>query len=313
MPDNQDSFSIKAPAKINLYLEVLAGKENGYHDIRSVVVPVSFYDLVILEKTSGTIETIVESDGLVGREALCLADQEDNLTTKAAILLKQATDHSSGVRVHLKKNIPVGGGLGGGSSDAAAVLKGLNSLWQTDVPRETLMKIGAQLGCDVPAMIHGGIVCMEGCGEKVIPIPNKEDQGWWVVIVNPGFSVSTQDIYSRYSSSLTHGQIPFSSMTSALKEGKLDLIASSLFNGLQETVFRKYPLIEIVAERLKQAGSVGVLLAGSGASVFGMARDEKHACSIDASVRKNLEFPVWSKVTRTLPDGVMAAHGPLEA
>lgn len=307
---------LKAPAKINLYLEVLGRRENGYHDIRSVVVPVSLYDVVKLEKTDGPIETTVETSTIVTREAMWLTKPEENLTTKAAVLLKQVTGYAGGARIHLEKSIPVGSGLGGGSSDAAAVLTGLNRLWQTGISKEKLMRIGSQLGSDVPAMVHGGAVCVEGLGEKITPVPvaqDKKESEWWVVILNPGFAVSTRDIYSRYVPSLTSGQIPFSSMVSALREGNMALVGSGLFNGLQKTVFMKYPLIEIIAETIEKAGAIGVSLTGSGASVFGLARDDGHARRIGEHARKTLGFPVWSRVVRTLPDGVMVAHGPLEA
>lgn len=337
-----DKLLIKAPAKINLCLEVLEARENGYHDIRSVMVPVSLYDELVLEKTDSAIETVCSANGkaraegsetqLAGENGLCPASQKDNLATRAVILLKQATDYSGGALIHLEKNIPVGGGLGGGSADAAAVLRGLNKLWQTNVSRETLMKIGSHVGSDVPAMVHGGLVCMEGFGEKVTPVsvvsarlsaeagrdaetPAKkgQDECRWVVLVNPGFSVSTRDIYSRYSMSLTSRQRTFNNMISVLGESSPDPVAGAMFNDLQETVFEKYPLIAIVAEALEKAGAIGVLLAGSGSSVFGLARDEEHASSINRRMKEVLEFPVWSRIARTLPDGVMAAHGPLEA
>lgn len=302
---------LKVPAKINLYLEILGKRENGYHEIRSVVVPVSLYDVVALEKTDSVIETTVEtSKSLIG-ETMHLPEPKDNLVTKAAVFFREQTGYSGGVRIRLEKNIPVGSGLGGGSSDAAAVLIGLNMLWQTGIPKEDLMAIGSQLGCDIPAMIHGGAVCVEGFGEKVTPIPVISE--WWMVIANPGFNVSTRDIYLMYSSALTSIPLPISSMVSALREGNVEAAAQGLFNGLQKTVFRKYPLIEMVAEGLGKVGAIEVSLSGSGAAVFGLARNEEHAHSIDKCAGRALGFEFWSRVVRTLPDGVMVAHGPLEA
>jgi 4-diphosphocytidyl-2-C-methyl-D-erythritol kinase len=152
-------------------------------------------------------------------------------------------------------------------------------------------------------------------GEKVsgLPMANDERGVRWLVLVNPGFGVSTGDIYSRYSLSLTSVQIPITHTISALKEGDAILAVKSLFNALQDTVFRKYPLIEIIAENLRKAGASGVLLSGSGASVFGMAHNEKHAMEICERVRGLPGCSVWSRAVRILPDGVMVAHGPLEA
>ena len=139
-------------------------------------------------------------------------------------------------------------------------------LWNAGLSTNELMKIGSRIGCDVPAMVHGGTVLMEGLGEVISPIQagfGKSGDGPWLVLVNPGFNVSTKDVYSRCKVALTSGRKTFSNLLSALKEGNLDLAAQNLFNGLQETVFRKYPLIETVAEKLAQAGAVGVMLSGS--------------------------------------------------
>ena len=313
-------FSVRATAKVNLYLEILGRRPDGYHDIRSVVMPVSLFDEISLESTDGLVETVlVKGKGQVaGEKDLDALTSADNLTTQVANDLKERTGYPGGVRIHLKKGIPVGGGLGGGSADAAAVLVALNEFWRTGLSRETLMEIGSRRGSDVPALVYGGMVVMEGRGERVTRLPGNGNRsnghgGWWLVLVNPGFSVSTRDIYSRYRSPLTSGAIPFTSLVSAIHEGNLNLVAQGLFNGLQDTVFTKYPLIEMVAEGLRKGGAIGVLVSGSGASVFGLAWDEEHARSIEERVQKELGFSVWSKVVKTLPDSVTVAHGPLEA
>lgn len=337
-----ESLLLKAPAKINLYLEILGRKKNGYHNIKSVIVPISLFDVLRLEKTSGVIETIIENNNLEidnddtrtreALEELFLTNSEANLATRAAVALKQATGYPEGARIYLQKNIPVGGGLGGGSSDAAAVLTGLNRLWKTGMSREKLVEIGFGLGSDVPAMLHCRAVRVAGCGEKVAPVrarrgvsdessmndseyreKGRDGTGWRLVMINPGVRVSTRDIYSRYIPPLTFGQGKFRDMILAVRTGNVDLATENLANGLQETVFRKYPLIGMAAERLEQAGAIGVLLCGSGGSVFGLARDEKHAQTVAQRVAGALGTPVWIRIAESLPDGVMAAHGPLEA
>ena len=312
------SLILKAPAKVNLYLEVLGRRDNGYHDIRTVIAPVSLYDTVRLDLVPDGVETIWED---CSEEDRSLVRSDDNLATKAARLLKELTGARGGVRIHLKKNIPVGGGLGGGSADAAAVLIGLNKLWSAGLDTAELMGIGFSLGCDVPAMVHGGVVCSEGLGEKISALefgsPKRSDggsgDGWWLVLVNPGFSVSTADIYARCSSSLTSDKIPLRSMVSALGEGDLEAVSGSLFNGLQGIVFAKYPLIEMIADGLVAAGAAGAQVSGSGSTVFGLARDEQHARETAERLPEALGFSVWSDVASIVPDGVMVAHGPLEA
>ena len=155
-------MEILAPAKINLFLDVLGKRPDGYHNIKSIVLPVSVYDRVVLENQTDGIETVAAGDiqfpGIPWAISLCRPD--DNLTTRAARLLKEATGHHGGVRITLEKSIPIGAGLGGGSSDAAAVLKGLNALWKTGLSQDRLISLGKRLGCDIPALIHGGSLCM---------------------------------------------------------------------------------------------------------------------------------------------------------
>ena len=321
MFDEKAKLCLRAAAKINLYLEVRGVRENGYHDIRSIMVPIGLHDDLTLETTRRPEIEMTVDLGEGGRcEVMGWGDDGlaagSNLAARAATALKQATEYPGGASIALKKNVPVGGGLGGGSADAAATLMGLNELWGTGLSRQELMAVGASLGCDVPALIHGGAVSMQGVGEEVTALQAEADgegKGWHVVILNPGFRISTADIYSRCTCPLTSDDGEFMSMVSALRSGDVDLAGMSLFNGLQETVFRKYPLVRLLAESLENAGAIGALVSGSGASVFGLASDEAHAESVVKRVRESLQVSVWSWITRTLPDGVTAAHGPLEA
>ena len=305
-------WEILAPAKINLFLEVLGRRADGYHDIRSVVVPISIHDVLRIEKTDGALVTETAWNGSLHDDDPCATDPECNLVMRAARALKNATGYKEGARLTLEKRIPAGGGLGGGSADAAATLAGLNAAWGTGLSRERLMALGAEVGCDVPALVHGGAVLMEGRGDQISAIRFRLS-AFHLVVVNPCFSVCTRDIYSRYTPSLTSERPDFRNMVSALEAGDVAAAGRLLFNGLQETVFRKYPLIEMTAEALRKAGSSGVLLCGSGASVFGLVRDEAHARAVAERVGTDLGAPAWIRTARALPDGVMVAHGPLEA
>ena len=305
---------VLAPAKVNLYLDVLGELDNGYHEIRSVVAPIELCDEIVLEPANGQIELELEG---TRSEALKALPPENNLAVRAAACLKEATGCPHGVRIRIRKEIPVGGGLGGGSADAAAVLIGLNDLWETGLSRDALIEMGAGLGCDVPALVHGGLVCMEGAGERVGPALQQGNPDgnhrWWLVVANPGFNVATRDIYARYRQALTSQAPDYRKMLSALAEGDPAGIAAGLFNALQPTVFRKYPLIEMLVDALKSAGAIGAMVSGSGASAFALARDEAHGREIEMALRDTVEYPCWSMVTRILPDGVTVAHGPLEA
>lgn len=301
MSENR-TIVVEAHAKVNLYLEVLGDREDGYHEIRSVIAPVSLCDELRIEATDDkSIETVtVLSPSLLDIEEDWDESSESNLVTKAASLLQDKTGCQRGARIGLEKKIPIGGGLGGGSADAAATLRALNELWELGLSIEALMDISAELGSDIPAMVHGGIVVAEGRGERVRALDTSDLQEIWMVLVNPMFAVSTKDIYTRCSSGLTSESIPFSSMCSCLKEGDIEKLSKSMFNGLQKTVLTKYPLIEIVVENINKAGAVGVLVSGSGASVLGLARDEIHARDIAESVKSSSLSPIWTEVVRTL-------------
>ena len=314
MSQQREALAIRAPAKINLYLEVLGQRPDGYHELRSVVVPISICDELILERAAGGgIELTVEDAGAANGRALAGERALDNLAVRAARILQAAAGCPHGARLRLIKRIPVGGGLGGGSADAAAALVGLNRLWGTGLDRPALMRLGARVGCDVPALAHGGAVCMEGAGDRITPLPARAGAAWWVVVANPGFGVSTKDIYARYRGGLTAGEKTYKEMCFALETGDLDRAARSLFNSLQATVCRKYPLIALLAEGLRKAGAAGALVSGSGASVFGLAAGEEAARQIVERLPSLLGFPAWIQAAKVLPDGVMVAHGPLEA
>jgi 4-diphosphocytidyl-2-C-methyl-D-erythritol kinase len=302
---------VTTPAKVNLYLEIVGRRVDGYHDIRSLVMPVSVCDVLTLTAADG-IETVLAVTERVDTAELAALAAGENLTTHAAAALRDATGYRGGARIVLEKHIPVGGGLGGGSADAAGVLAGLNALWGTGLDTGALAALGASLGCDVPALVHGGLVLMEGRGER-ISRPAVRPAALHLVLVNPGFSVSTRDIYARYRVPLTSFAPGSMNLVSALEGGDVSAVGRGLYNGLQDTVFRKYPLIEQTADALGEAGSIGVLLCGSGASVLGLARDRADARRVAASVRNRLEYPAWVQAVETLPDGVMVAHGPLEA
>ncbi|MBT3295799.1 MAG: 4-(cytidine 5'-diphospho)-2-C-methyl-D-erythritol kinase [Verrucomicrobia bacterium] len=309
-----ESIELAAHAKINLYLEVCGRRANGYHELRSVVVPVSLHDTIVLEPAD-EIESVFDAVEVPVGGCGCLPASEHNLTTRAACALKAATGYPGGVRIHISKRIPIGGGLGGGSADAAAVLRGLMELWGVTMPLHEVMALGSTLGCDIPALLHGGAVVMEGLGERVTPLelgqPDTPDGRWWLVIVNPGFCVPTNDMYQRHDLALTSERPTYINAVSALKGGDLVSASQSLFNSLQTTVVRKYPLIGMIIDQLEQVGALGAMVSGSGASVFGLARDESHAEAMAAKVKQSLDGSVWTRVVTLLPDGVMAAHGPL--
>ncbi|MFZ4395685.1 MAG: 4-(cytidine 5'-diphospho)-2-C-methyl-D-erythritol kinase [Kiritimatiellia bacterium] len=302
---------LDAPAKVNLSLEVLGKRPDGYHDLRSVVVPVALADRVELALTGVDIELIVDAEPEI--DLARLGAQEQNLAYRAARLLQARHGAPAGIRIAIRKRIPIGGGLGGGSADAAAVLSGINRLCQLGLSSAALQTLGAELGSDIPAMLYGGAVCMEGRGERVSAILDgvpRPVPGFWLVLANPGICIPTCEAYRKCicTGGLTERPNCYNFMVSSVRSGDVYGAAASLFNGLEPGVFAVYPETASLAVRLRDAGGLGVIMSGSGASVFALVRDEDHG----EEVRRRLGAGVWSKLTKTLPDGVMVAHGPLE-
>ncbi len=319
MSRDPSSVVVDTPAKVNLTLEILNRRADGYHSLRSILVPVGLYDRLTVTAQPGdgvTCETRAE-----GVEALELEQlpPERHLAVRAAKALQQAAGRRDGLRIELLKRIPIGAGLGGGSADAAGVLVALDALWGLGWPRERLARVGARVGCDVPALVHGGAVVVQGIGEQVgriLPPGAPAAPGLWLVVAYPAVCVSTRSVYEAFAaarrgeernSCLTAGAEAFHSVRSFVREGSVHGVSRWLFNGLQRTVFELYPETERFCTALRDAGALSSLLAGSGSAVFGLAESRVHA----ERIRDRLGAGVWSRVLQTLPDGVMVAHGPL--
>lgn len=261
-------MKVLAPAKVNFTLEVFGKRPDGYHALRSVVVPISLADELEIE---------LANDGSLSSDA----GYDDDLCLKAARLLKSQVASLAGgmgARIHVTKRIPVGGGLGGGSADAAAVLRALNELWRLDLTRGELAELGAQVGSDVPALVLGGPVLMEGRGERVEPLSVPGAQAGrfpelHLILVNPGVSSSTQEVYAACTPRPPGAPSAAEAMLAALGASGTDAIAAALQNDLQAPAVRLHPEIGAALSALRAAGAAGVTMSGSGASVFGLVPD----------------------------------------
>jgi len=255
--------TVSAYAKVNLSLEVLGLRADGYHALRSLVVPVSLCDTVQIDEA----ETFS-----------CDTGYADDLALKAA----RAIDPTRPVAIRIVKRIPAGGGLGGGSADAAAVLCALNSSRGLGLDRTALAAIGARIGSDVPSLVWQRPVLMEGRGEIVTPLSDFPELH--LVILHPGVFCSTPEVFSlcqpRPSVSLTG----LDGLLAALASGELDRIASFLCNDLEEPALRLHPEIAAARTALREAGALGAALTGSGSCVFGLAPDAATAQRIAAAL-----------------------------
>lgn len=284
-----------ARAKVNLTLEILGKRADGYHDLRSFVVPVSLADEIFLESSVDvSLDVCTAADAPVA--IADLGALEDNLALRAARLVKARTGVEKGVGLTLVKRIPAGAGLGGGSADAAAVLKGLSEFWRLGLSTTELMSLGAELGSDVPALVHGGAVIMEGRGERVTPISAKTEVD--LVLAFPGIVVSTAKVYKHCVPQLTNGGQIVDNMHHAFLGGEPVQIAAALQNGLSVAAMALHPEIARVQEALGAAGALGVSMTGSGSCVFGVVDDEVQANQV---VRRLAACGLAAVAVRTCP------------
>ena len=259
-------MTIEANAKVNFTLEVFGKRADGYHALRSVVMPISLSD---------TLDIEVTDDGEITSDT----GYDDDLCVKAARILRSSVSSlpsSLGATIHVVKRIPAGGGLGGGSADAAAVLRALNELWQIGLSREELAEVGAQVGSDVPALVLGGPVIMEGRGEKTTPL-STSTSSLHLVLVNPGVHSSTKEVYAACEPRPLNGEDATAKMVSALQTGDLARIAAAFMNDLQAPAVKQHPEIADALVSLRTAGVIGAMMSGSGSSVFGLVADEAAA------------------------------------
>lgn len=268
-------MKIEAFAKVNFTLEVLGVRDDGFHALRSIVVPISLSDTIELEPAA----TLSSDTGY-----------PDDLCLKAARVLSP----DRGAEIRVVKRIPAGGGLGGGSADAAATLVGLNELWSLGKSREELVGLAAQVGSDVPSLVHGGAVLMEGRGERVSPFTLGEGvfPKLHMVLCNPGVPCSTKEVYAKCTSRVTDDPSILYNMRNALISGDLERISSAMVNDLQEPAVRMCPEIGGALELLRKSGAVGAAMSGSGSTVFGLVPDEAQGRETAAFLNLN-GFAAW--------------------
>jgi 4-diphosphocytidyl-2-C-methyl-D-erythritol kinase len=269
-----DAVVVWAPAKVNLYLEVLAKRTDGYHEIASLMVAVSLYDVLqFKEEASGEITLSCDHPEL--------STGSDNLICRAARLLRQRTDCNRGVRIRLVKRIPLAAGLAGGSSDAAAALWGLNDLWRLDLPTARLADLGAELGSDVAFFFGRSAAWCTGRGEKVAPA--EMPRPLWLVLFCPPFGLSTAEVYR----SVTVPADPQTGapMLQAAAAGHVQSMGRLLHNRLQPAAERLRPALKTYLDRLAQLRPAGYLMSGSGTSLFALCRDPGEALRVVRGLR----------------------------
>ena len=262
-----NGISLKASAKINLFLEILGKREDGYHEIETVMQEIDLVDNLQFEEIQEGVKLKCNNKNI--------PSDENNLVCKAANLIVNECGIKKGVLISLEKNIPVGAGLGGGSSDAATTLKALNSLWKIGLSDVDLMEFAARLGSDIPFFIKGKTALCSGRGENITPIEVKSEMNY--LIIFPHINISTTTIYRNLKIDLTKKRKDVSFFLNALKYSKVADISKLLFNRLEEVIFATYPDLLRVKSSLEHFDFCGLSVSGSGAAFFGLCNDRRQA------------------------------------
>ena len=252
-------YTILAPAKINLALDVISKRADGYHEIDSVMQSIALADQLSFEDSRG-IELTSNNQNI--------PTDENNLVWKAAKLLQNKTGVSRGVKIHLTKNVPVSAGLGGGSSDAAAALIALNAIWELGLSRQQLIELAVEIGADVPFCVHQGTARARGIGEKLNKINHNLQCN--LLLVTPNVSISTALIYKKldFADEVKHPEVD--KVVKSLETGDIQLLTANLGNVLEEIVLQEFPIIADVKRYFASYGLSANLMSGSGSSVFAL-------------------------------------------
>jgi 4-diphosphocytidyl-2-C-methyl-D-erythritol kinase len=276
-------MQVLAPAKINLWLRILGRRGDGFHEIETLIVPISLCDEIKVKRCSGKREITFRCDDA------SLPKAGENLAVRAAQVFFDRTKLDASVSIQLKKNIPHGAGLGGGSSDAASTLLALNELFGTNLPRQALAKMGEAIGSDVPFFIFEAAALCKGRGELVSPTALRKRLS--VLLLKPGFAVATEWAYSHWRDSC---EIP------GVSYGAEEFAGETFVNDLERPVFEKFPfLAEIKMWLLRQPEVGAALMSGSGSTVFGVLRDNADAEGLAARARAKLDRELWTCACKT--------------
>lgn len=272
-----DKLELKALGKINLGLDILGRRENGYHDVRMVMQTVYLYDRVILEKT--------RDPGIeISTNLPYLPVNENNIAYKAAELLQREFGIREGIRISLEKHIPVAAGMAGGSSNAAAVLFGMNRMFDLGLSEEGLKERGVTLGADVPYCIMRGTVLAEGIGEILTPLPPLPK--CYVLIAKPPLSASTKTVYEKIDREGIQGHPDIDGILAGLREGDLDQVAGSMGNVLEQVMLEEHPVLQRIKDVMVGSGALNAMMSGSGPTVFGIFTSRGRARAAAARLKR---------------------------
>ncbi|NLK22024.1 MAG: 4-(cytidine 5'-diphospho)-2-C-methyl-D-erythritol kinase [Epulopiscium sp.] len=269
-------IELKARAKINLTLDVLGKRPDGYHDVEMIMQSINLYDHITIRK--------MRAPGIKLKTNLkWLPEDGKNLAYKAAQLMTETYSIKDGILIELQKRIPVAAGLAGGSSDAAAVFVGLNALFNLNIPKKELMGLGVRLGADIPYCILRGTALARGIGEKLTKLPPMPF--CYLVIAKPSINVSTAYIYKNLKLNELSLRPDTKKVIEGIEKGDLNLIAKNLGNVLESVTIKEYPAIDRIKQTMVEYGALGALMSGSGPSVYGIFEEKKQAQAVSKELK----------------------------
>ena len=268
---------LKAHAKINLSLDIVGKREDGYHLLEMVMQNLDLHDEIEISEIEEGIHVTCDKD--------YVPVDERNIAYKAAKLLMELKNIDKGVRIDIVKKIPVAAGLAGGSTDAAAVLKGMNEIFGLEMTTEELMEAGLKLGADVPYCIKGGTCLCEGVGEIITPLKPFKDH--IVLLVKPSFGVSTKDAYGGFDLDRINRHVDTAKLIRAMEENDLKGMSYFSRNLLENVVLRRYPVLKSIKQSMMKSGSVITLMSGSGPTIYGIFTSIEHAENAARALNKN--------------------------
>ncbi len=298
-------IKLKAYGKINLGLDIIGKREDGYHEVRMIMQTVGIYDRLYMER-------IAEDRVLLETNLPYLPTGEGNLVCRAVELLRQEFGIRQGVFIRLQKFIPVAAGMAGGSADAAAALVGMNVLFRLRLSKEELMKRGLRLGADVPYCIIRGTALSEGIGEKLTPLPAPPD--CYVLIVKPKASASTRLVYERYDACTSVCHPDIDTMIRGLQQKDLSQIAGAMGNVLEPVTVAECPVIGEIKQTMLEKGALQAMMTGSGTTVFGLFQKEEEAELAREQLRQDMRIRQiyltgWFQPPQHLPIRKQTAKG----
>jgi len=262
-------ITVKSRAKINLSLDVIGKRTDGYHEVQMIMQQVNLFDEIkVIENKDNNRITVTSNCDFIPKN-------NTNIAYKAAEIIKERFNIPYGINIHIQKNIPVAAGLAGGSSNAAGVLTALNKMWDLDLSTEELMDIGVKIGADVPFCILGSAALAEGIGERLTPINGLKNT--WIVLAKPSISVSTAEVYRSLEMDKIIKRPETGKLIQAIEDQDLYTVSSEMINVLETVTERKHSVIRQLKGKMMEYNALGSMMSGSGPTVFGIFRNYKKA------------------------------------